>query len=127
MLRFVPTTGYIGNATALSANLIEVGTAITSGGTVNISAGGATGGTTHYSASTVALIEIVNDLTQLKKSHGGTYSTKDFEEKINGMGMSPAHGTTEMPVWGPIFREIAGSPVLRVFNLKKFIDGMQTP
>ena len=67
------------------------------------------------------------DLTQLKKNHGGTFSNKDFEEKINGMAMSSAHGTTEMPVWGPIFREIAGSPELRIFNLKKYIDAMQTP
>lgn len=67
-----------------------------------------------------------SDLTQLKKNHGGTYSTKDFEEKINGMAMTPAHGTTEMPIWGPIFREIAGSPELRLFNLKKYIDAMQT-
>jgi mono/diheme cytochrome c family protein len=67
------------------------------------------------------------DLTQLKKNHGGVYSTKDFEEKINGMAMSPSHGTTEMPIWGPIFREIAGSPELRVFNLKKYIDAMQAP
>jgi len=67
------------------------------------------------------------DLTQLKKNHGGVYSTRDFEEKINGMAMSSAHGTSEMPIWGPIFREIAGSPELRVFNLKKYIDGLQTP
>ena len=67
------------------------------------------------------------DLTQLKKNHGGTYSNKDFEEKINGMAMSSAHGSTDMPVWGPIFREIAGSPELRVFNLKKYIDAMQMP
>jgi mono/diheme cytochrome c family protein len=67
------------------------------------------------------------DLTQLKKNHGGTYSNKDFEEKINGMAMSSAHGTTEMPVWGPILREMAGSSELRVFNLKKYIDGLQTP
>ena len=67
------------------------------------------------------------DLTQLKKNHGGTYSQKDFEEKINGMAMSSAHGTTDMPIWGPIFREIAGSPELRVFNLKRYIDAMQMP
>jgi len=67
------------------------------------------------------------DLTSLKKNHGGTYSTKDFEEKINGMAMSASHGSTEMPVWGPIFREIAGSPELRIFNLKKYIDAMQVP
>jgi mono/diheme cytochrome c family protein len=67
------------------------------------------------------------DLTLLKKNHGGSYSTKDFEEKINGMAMSSAHGTTDMPIWGPIFREIAGSPELRVYNLKRYIDAMQMP
>lgn len=67
------------------------------------------------------------DLTQLKKNHGGTYSNKDFEEKINGMAMSSAHGTSEMPVWGPIFREIAGSPELRIYNLKQYIDNLQMP
>lgn len=67
------------------------------------------------------------DLTQLKKNYGGTYSAKDFEEKINGMAMSASHGTTEMPIWGPIFREITGSPELRIFNLKKYIDAMQMP
>ena len=67
------------------------------------------------------------DLTQLKKNYGGTYSAKDFEEKINGMAMSASHGTTEMPIWGPIFREITGGPELRIFNLKKYIDAMQMP
>ncbi|MDP1611757.1 MAG: VCBS domain-containing protein, partial [Sulfuritalea sp.] len=59
MLRFVPVGSYVGDATALSANLIEAGTTITSGGTVNLSAVGATGGTTHYSSGTVALTEVI--------------------------------------------------------------------
>ena len=52
---------------------------------------------------------------------------KAFEEKINGMAMSSAHGTTEMPIWGPIFREISGSPEMRIYNLKNYLDAMQTP
>ena len=67
------------------------------------------------------------DLTQLKKNHGGNYSMKAFEEKINGMAMSSAHGTTEMPIWGPIFREISGSPEMRIYNLKTYLDAMQAP
>ena len=67
------------------------------------------------------------DLTQLKKNHGGTYSTKDFEEKINGMAMSSAHGTSEMPIWGPIFRDIGGSREMRIYNLKRYLDAMQAP
>jgi hypothetical protein len=56
LLRFVPAANYNGAATPLSANLIESGgVVITSGGTINLSAVGATGGTTVYSASAVAL------------------------------------------------------------------------
>ena len=58
LLRFVPAANYNGAATALSANLIESGQAITSGVTLNLT--GATGGTTHISSATVALSETVN-------------------------------------------------------------------
>lgn len=44
-----------------------------------------------------------------------------------GQAMSASHGTTEMPVWGPIFRELSGSDQLRIFNLKRYIDAMQAP
>jgi mono/diheme cytochrome c family protein len=67
------------------------------------------------------------DLTQLKKNHGGTYSMKAFEERIDGTAMSTAHGTTEMPIWGPIFRDVGGSPELRISNLKKYLDALQAP
>ncbi|MGZ5057486.1 MAG: Ig-like domain-containing protein, partial [Methylobacter sp.] len=60
VLRFVPAANYNGSATALSVNLIETGaSAITSGGTIDLGAGGATGGATHYSSATVALAHTV--------------------------------------------------------------------
>lgn len=62
------------------------------------------------------------DLTQAAKRRGGTFSAKDFEEKINGFA---AHGSSEMPVWGPIFRDLSGNDKLRVYNLKQFIDSIQ--
>lgn len=65
------------------------------------------------------------DLTALAKTHGGTYSQKDFEDKLAGMAMSPSHGTSEMPVWGPIFRDLPGNDKLRVYNLKQYIDSIQ--
>lgn len=67
------------------------------------------------------------DLTQLKKNHGGTYATKEFQDKMTGASMSVSHGTAEMPIWGPIFRDIGGSQELRLFNLKQYIDAMQMP
>ncbi|MGA7178783.1 MAG: DUF2341 domain-containing protein [Thiobacillaceae bacterium] len=57
LLRFVPAANYNGSATALAANLIESGQAITSGATLNLA--GATGGTTHISAGTVTLSETI--------------------------------------------------------------------
>lgn len=62
------------------------------------------------------------DLTQLAKRHGGTFSTKDFEDKINGPA---AHGSSEMPVWGPIFRDLSGNDKLRVYNLRQYIESIQ--
>ncbi len=62
------------------------------------------------------------DLTTIAKRHGGTFSNKDFEDKINGIA---AHGNTDMPVWGPIFRDLSGNDKLRVYNLKLYIDSIQ--
>ena len=64
LLRFVPAADYNGAATALAAHLIETGTTITNGGTINLSTTG-TGGETHYSTGEVALnhtINAVNDV-----------------------------------------------------------------
>ena len=58
MLRFVPAANYNGPATALSANLLETGFAITTAATVNLTVTGT--GTTHISTTTVALSETIN-------------------------------------------------------------------
>jgi hypothetical protein len=64
-IRFNPVQDYNGPAPTLTVHLIEGGgPAITNNGTVNLSAVGATGGTTVYSAGTVVLsqsITAVND------------------------------------------------------------------
>jgi len=64
------------------------------------------------------------DLTLFAKRRGGTFSAKDFEDKLNGMAMTPAHGSTDMPVWGPIFRQL-GNEQLRVANLRKYVESLQ--
>lgn len=64
------------------------------------------------------------DLTQLSRMHGGSFSAKDFEDKINGQGMMPAHGSSAMPVWGPVFRTI-GNDTLRIYNLRKYVESLQ--
>jgi mono/diheme cytochrome c family protein len=72
-----------------------------------------------------ALTPKPTDLTQFAKRHGGTFSAKDFEDKLRGMSMSPAHGSTDMPVWGPIFSKL-GNDQLRTYNLRKYVEGLQT-
>ena len=64
------------------------------------------------------------DLTQFAKRRNGTFSAKDFEDKLNGMAMTPAHGSVEMPVWGPIFRQL-GNEQLRIVNLRKHVESLQ--
>jgi len=65
------------------------------------------------------------DLTQLTRKTGkGAFPAKDFEDKLNGMMMSPAHGSADMPVWGPIFRQM-GNESLRFYNLRKYVETLQ--
>lgn len=74
-----------------------------------------------------ALTPKPSDLTQLAKKHGGTLSQKDLEDKMNGLKASPAHGSTDMPVWGPMFRQMMGNDQVRIHNLKNYIDTLQAP
>ena len=43
------------------------------------------------------------DLTLLSKRNGGVFPDKRVFETIEGADVIQAHGTREMPVWGPIF------------------------
>jgi mono/diheme cytochrome c family protein len=65
------------------------------------------------------------DLTQITKKHGGTaFPVKDFEDKVSGMAMSPAHGNSDMPVWGPILRQL-GNDQMRIYNLRTYVESLQ--
>jgi mono/diheme cytochrome c family protein len=70
------------------------------------------------------------DLTRIAMRHGGRFSMARIQRIISGEEPLPAgHGTREMPVWGPIFSQIAWDQDLgrvRVDNLTRYIEGMQT-
>jgi mono/diheme cytochrome c family protein len=72
----------------------------------------------------VAMNPKPTDLTLLAKHYGGSVPIKEFTDKISSEHMTPAHGNSEMPVWGPIFRRL-GNDDLRLYNLKKYIDSLQ--
>lgn len=70
------------------------------------------------------------DLTRLAMRNGGSFPMARIQRIISGEEPRPAgHGTREMPVWGPIFSQIAWDQDLgrvRVNNLARYIEGMQT-
>lgn len=68
------------------------------------------------------------DLTTIAKRHG-KFSARDVEDQITGTGrMAGAHGTREMPMWGPAFRGAHSNPdvaKLAIANLVKHVESIQ--
>ena len=71
------------------------------------------------------------DLTRVSQRNGGKFPREKVERIITGQAPLPAgHGTSEMPVWGPVFSRIAWDRDLgkvRIHNLAAFIEKMQVP
>jgi mono/diheme cytochrome c family protein len=69
------------------------------------------------------------DLTRIAIRNGGTFPLKKVERIISGDSpVEPGHGTSEMPVWGPIFSQVSWDIDLgniRVANLAKYIESLQ--
>jgi mono/diheme cytochrome c family protein len=60
-----------------------------------------------------ALGERPTDLTQLARQNGGTFPFDRVVEAIDGTKSVRAHGVSEMPVWGDVFRAQSTWPVER--------------
>lgn len=71
----------------------------------------------------------VPDLTILTRQNQGEFPGVRISESIRGASTSRAHGTADMPVWGPVFRSIdsrsEGATNIRVHNLVKYIETLQ--
>jgi mono/diheme cytochrome c family protein len=69
------------------------------------------------------------NLTQLSKNNGGKYPALKVAAIIHGESAPPAHGSSEMPVWGPLFRTVSGGHdeqvEQRVSNLTHYIETLQ--
>ena len=69
------------------------------------------------------------DLTLISRRNGGKYPTLRVQKTISGEGVvTSPHGSREMPVWGPIFGQIAWDQDLgnvRIYNLTKYIESLQ--
>ena len=70
------------------------------------------------------------DLTQIAKRNGGPFPTRRVEDYVTHGDVKPvsAHGTADMPVWGPTFRSLDPSDSrvrVRIANLVTYIESIQ--
>jgi len=69
------------------------------------------------------------DLTLLSKNNGGKYPAMKVSSVLRGTSDLTAHGSKDMPVWGPLFRSMSGgheSEVQqRVANLTNYVETLQ--
>lgn len=67
------------------------------------------------------------DLTRLARDNGGTFPEKDVEWVLRFGAPLPAHGSSEMPVWGEAFRLIGdeASARYRVAALLAYLATLQ--
>jgi mono/diheme cytochrome c family protein len=71
-----------------------------------------------------------SDLTRLAQRNNGAFPREAVRNFITGVGRTPtAHGTAEMPVWGPMFRVFESDARVRerISNLVTYIEGLQQP
>jgi len=66
------------------------------------------------------------DLTMLAKPNNGKFPAGHFASVLRfGEGTHP-HGTSDMPIWGPLFRSQNKDLVeLRIHNLSAFVESIQ--
>lgn len=75
-----------------------------------------------------ALKKAPTDLTLLAHGNKGTFPATRVQQVIDGGDNIPAHGATDMPVWGKVLRSTPTdqtSSKLRVYNLTHYIESMQ--
>lgn len=76
-----------------------------------------------------ALKTTLPDLTQMAKRNGGVYPELHVYAVIKGDEMMAAHGSPDMPVWGPVFRSLDQRDVadvhMRLANLTHYLETLQ--
>jgi mono/diheme cytochrome c family protein len=70
------------------------------------------------------------DLTKISKANGGTFPAAAVESFVTGAAPRAvaSHGSTDMPVWGPIFRSLDPNDAMtraRVTNIVGYIGSLQ--
>ena len=69
------------------------------------------------------------DLSTLAKRHDGKYPDDYVANVLRNGAKAPAHGTAEMPIWGPLFSTMnqadQGMVSMRISNLTKYVKSLQ--
>ncbi len=69
------------------------------------------------------------DLTELSAKNGGKYPSMHVSSVLRGEAETPAHGSKDMPIWGPLFRHLSqghdAEVQQRVANLNQYIESIQ--
>ena len=69
------------------------------------------------------------DLTVLSKSNGGKYPSMKVSATIRGEATTAAHGSKDMPVWGPLFHSLnVNNPTeaqQRTSNIARYLKTIQ--
>lgn len=69
------------------------------------------------------------DLTTIAQKNGGKYPALHVSSVVRGEADLPAHGTKDMPVWGPLFLRLSqghdAEVQQRVTNLNQYIESIQ--
>jgi mono/diheme cytochrome c family protein len=68
------------------------------------------------------------DLTSIAQRNGGVFPVKRVRRLIAGDELVMAHGSREMPIWGPIFHQIEWDRDLgeiRLQNITKYLESIQ--
>jgi hypothetical protein len=67
------------------------------------------------------------DVTAISKRRGGTFPEQEMMALLIGKGrLTPAHGSSDMPVWGPLFRQINPFDSRIDIRLNRLIDYLES-
>ncbi len=82
-----------------------------------------------HGPASIALKQPLQDLTLISQRNGGKFPYQHVKEIIEGKQPAPpAHGTREMPIWGPIFHQVEADQdwgEVRLDALTKYLESLQ--
>jgi hypothetical protein len=74
-----------------------------------------------------ALKAPVPDLTQIAKRKGGKFVVAELEKFILGEGeVKAAHGSVDMPVWGPVFQRVEKDQDLGLVRVRRVVEYLKS-